>query len=68
MADVKPSNTLWVQSNDGANIEIERAVAERSMLIKNLIEDIGDTGITKDTPIPIPNVCTSASCLLPWPL
>lgn len=47
---------VWVQSNDNATIAIDRPVAERSMLIRNLIEDIGDEGITADTPIPIPNV------------
>ena len=34
---------------------VDRAVAERSMLIKNLIEDLGDESIST-SPIPIPNV------------
>lgn len=33
---------------------IDRAVAERSMLIKNMLDDLGD-GILS-TPVPIPNV------------
>lgn len=33
----------------------DRAVAERSMLIKNMLEDVGDESISQDTPIPIPN-------------
>ena len=33
----------------------DRPVAERSMLIKNLIEDLGDEAIAS-SPIPIPNV------------
>lgn len=27
------------------------------MLIKNMLEDIGDEGINAENPIPIPNVC-----------
>lgn len=37
------------------NNVIDRAVAERSILIKNLIEDLGDDAVV-DSPIPIPNV------------
>lgn len=59
MADAKPAPKIWVQSNDSAIIELDRQVAERSVLIKNLIEDIGDEGITADNPIPIPNVSYS---------
>lgn len=65
MADVKATRKIWVQSNDSAIIEIDRQVAERSVLIKNLIEDIGDEGITAENPIPIPNV--SLHLLAPSP-
>ncbi|CZT05299.1 hypothetical protein WAI453_005096 [Rhynchosporium graminicola] len=41
-------------SNDGIPIEVEKAVAEKSMLIKNMMEDLGEGAI--DTPVPIPNV------------
>ncbi|CZT11648.1 probable SKP1-kinetochore protein complex CBF3, subunit D [Rhynchosporium agropyri] len=41
-------------SNDGIPIEVEQAVAEKSMLIKNMMEDLGEGAI--DTPVPIPNV------------
>jgi hypothetical protein len=34
-------------------VSVDREVAERSILIKNLLEDIGES----DEPIPIPNVC-----------
>lgn len=34
---------------------VERCVAERSMLIKNMIEDLGDDAVASQ-PIPIPNV------------
>jgi S-phase kinase-associated protein 1 len=34
----------------------DRVVAERSMLIKNMLDDVGDEMIRQDNPIPIPNV------------
>lgn len=34
----------------------DRAVAERSILVKNLIDDLGVEAVTPQTPIPIPNV------------
>ena len=37
-------------------IVLEREVVERSVLIKNMMEDLGDQPITDA--IPIPNVCT----------
>nr|POF03157.1 e3 ubiquitin ligase complex scf subunit sconc [Quercus suber] len=40
-------------SSDNVELECERKVAERSMLIKNMIEDLGSPG---DEPIPIMNV------------
>ncbi|KAM7185663.1 Skp1 family, dimerization domain containing protein [Rhypophila sp. PSN 637] len=49
------TQTITLQSNDNAMIPVERCVAERSMLIKNMIEDLGDEMITNE-PIPIPNV------------
>lgn len=57
MSDAKDKATMRVtlQSNDGAQIEVDRVVAERSMLIKNLIEDLGDESVSA-APIPIPNV------------
>jgi len=45
---------LTLQSNDGASVAVDRDVAERSVLIKNLIEDMGEEALT--APIPIPNV------------
>ncbi|EWC47799.1 E3 ubiquitin ligase complex SCF subunit sconC [Drechslerella stenobrocha 248] len=41
-------------SSDNVEIEVEKEVAERSVLIKNMLEDVGDT--TVGAPIPIPNV------------
>ncbi|KAG9941428.1 E3 ubiquitin ligase SCF complex, Skp subunit, partial [Aureobasidium melanogenum] len=40
-------------SSDGVNIQTDRIIAERSMLIKNMIEDLGTPG---EEPIPIMNV------------
>ncbi|KAK9381850.1 E3 ubiquitin ligase SCF complex, Skp subunit [Kockiozyma suomiensis] len=39
-------------SSDGETFSVEKDVAERSILIKNMIEDVGDSS----TEIPIPNV------------
>lgn len=33
------------------------------MLIKNMLEDVGDDAISQENPIPIPNVCVAASRL-----
>ncbi|KAJ1820234.1 hypothetical protein GGH91_002919 [Coemansia sp. RSA 2671] len=41
-----------LQSSDGKNFTVERGVAIQSVLIKNLLEDIGES----DEPIPLPNV------------
>lgn len=46
-------NYITLTTSDGADVKVEREVAERSILIKNLLEDIG--GETTDA-IPIPNV------------
>ncbi|KAG1168282.1 hypothetical protein G6F70_009177 [Rhizopus microsporus] len=39
-------------SSDNEEFEVEKEVAQRSVLIKNMLEDIGDS----DAPIPLPNV------------
>ncbi|EGS20873.1 uncharacterized protein CTHT_0027110 [Thermochaetoides thermophila DSM 1495] len=54
MAD-KSTQKVILLSNENSQIEVDRVVAERSMLIKNLIEDLGDDAVM-GTPIPIPNV------------
>jgi S-phase kinase-associated protein 1 len=46
------SAPISLTSSDGVEITVERAVAERSILIKNMLEDLGDSGEA----IPIPNV------------
>ncbi|RDL34978.1 Uncharacterized protein BP5553_06909 [Venustampulla echinocandica] len=52
MSDSKTMITLI--SNDNVHIQVERTVAERSMLIKNMLEDLGDCAMS--SAIPIPNV------------
>ncbi|KAG6004884.1 E3 ubiquitin ligase complex SCF subunit scon-3 [Claviceps maximensis] len=56
MADTGPAQKVWLASNDNAIIEVDRVVVERSMLIKNMLDDIGDELISQTNPIPIPNV------------
>ncbi|KAI5864533.1 E3 ubiquitin ligase SCF complex, Skp subunit [Durotheca rogersii] len=45
---------IRLQSNDNIKIDVEKAVAERSLLIKNMLDDLGQ-GAEGQT-IPIPNV------------
>jgi S-phase kinase-associated protein 1 len=47
------SGTINLVSNDQISITVERQVAEKSMLIKNMVEDLGDDAVTD---VPIPNV------------
>ncbi|KAL2017134.1 hypothetical protein VTK56DRAFT_2556 [Thermocarpiscus australiensis] len=54
MSTDKANQKLILQSNENTTIEVDRVVAERSLLIKNLIEDLGDEAV--NSPIPIPNV------------
>jgi hypothetical protein len=51
-APVAKENQLTLTTSDNATVPVDREVAERSILIKNLLEDIGES----DEPIPIPNV------------
>ena len=51
---------VTLTTSDNADLVVEREVAERSILIKNLLEDIGDNGDA----IPIPNVCSYCSYLI----
>jgi len=52
MVAEEPKVTIHLASNDGDIIPVERDVAFRSILIKNMLEDVGD----EDQNIPIPNV------------
>lgn len=45
-------SNITLLSNDNKEIVIEKKAAEKSILIKNMIEDIGES----DAPIPLPNV------------
>lgn len=42
-----------LQSSDNESFTVSKQVAERSVLIKNMIEDVGESD---DSPIPLPNV------------
>jgi len=45
-------NRITLVSNDGAEVVVDRQVAERSMLIKNMMEDLGEAAMTQSVPIP----------------
>lgn len=51
---------ISITTSDGVNMQVERPVAERSILIKNLLEDLGGES---DESIPIPNACHTTPCL-----
>jgi len=42
-------------TSDNENFNVDKDVAERSVLIKNMLEDVGES----DQPIPLPNVSAS---------
>ncbi|KAL8843131.1 MAG: hypothetical protein Q9170_000261 [Blastenia crenularia] len=48
------SKDITLQSSDGTPITVARDIAERSILVKNMIEDIGEEAM--EEAIPIPNV------------
>ncbi|GAA6002312.1 SCF ubiquitin ligase subunit SKP1 [Rhodotorula paludigena] len=43
---------VTLTTSDAENFEVERDVANRSVLIRNMLEDVGES----DQPIPLPNV------------
>ncbi|MCJ1472804.1 hypothetical protein MMC13_001453 [Lambiella insularis] len=47
-------STITLKSSDNVEMTVDKEVAERSVLIKNLLEDVGDGSTTEA--IPIPNV------------
>ncbi|KAE8450200.1 E3 ubiquitin ligase complex SCF subunit scon-3 [Mollisiaceae sp. DMI_Dod_QoI] len=54
MSEAKVSK-LTLVANDGQKIEVDRQVAEKSVLIKNMLEDLGDEQMAS-AEVPIPNV------------
>ncbi|KAL6712816.1 hypothetical protein ACLMJK_009657 [Lecanora helva] len=50
----KTPQMIKLTSSDNVEIPVERTVAERSILIKNMMEDIGEQ--TMNEAVPIPNV------------
>jgi len=43
---------LTLQSSDGEDIAVDREVAERSVLIKNMVGDLGEDAMEEAIPIP----------------
>lgn len=43
---------LTLVANDGNKIEVDRQVAEKSVLIKNMLDDLGDEQMSAEVPIP----------------
>lgn len=54
--DAAPAQTVRLITSDNQDMTVDRQVAERSILIKNLLEDLGGDN---DEAIPIPNVSTT---------
>ena len=46
------SSTVKVSTSDDRHFEIERKIADKSVLLKNMLEDVGESGHE----IPLPNV------------
>ncbi|KAI9365779.1 E3 ubiquitin ligase complex SCF subunit sconC [Pilaira anomala] len=44
--------SVFLLSSDNGEFRVDKDIAERSVLIKNMLEDVGDS----DSPIPLPNV------------
>ncbi|KAF2756004.1 E3 ubiquitin ligase SCF complex, Skp subunit [Pseudovirgaria hyperparasitica] len=54
-ADSTEKPFVLIETSDGIEIRVDREVAERSVLIKNLLEDLGPEAAEQGA-IPIPNV------------
>ncbi|KAI6250752.1 E3 ubiquitin ligase complex SCF subunit sconC [Erysiphe necator] len=52
MSAEKDTSKITLVSNDGASITVDTQVAIKSVLIKNMIEDLGDAVSENDVPIP----------------
>ncbi|KAF9251644.1 hypothetical protein DTO006G1_2752 [Penicillium roqueforti] len=52
ISNIITMSAITLTSSDGVDLSVERTTAERSVLIKNMLEDLGDSGEA----IPIPNV------------
>ncbi|QDS70059.1 hypothetical protein FKW77_004287 [Venturia effusa] len=49
-----PVQTISLTASDGVDVSVDRKAAMRSVLIKNLLEDLGEAATQE--PIPVPNV------------
>ncbi|RKF71459.1 E3 ubiquitin ligase complex SCF subunit sconC [Golovinomyces cichoracearum] len=52
MSSEKDVSKITLVSNDGAHISVDCQVAMKSVLIKNMIEDLGEAVTESDVPIP----------------
>ncbi|KAI1114781.1 E3 ubiquitin ligase complex SCF subunit scon-3 [Nemania sp. NC0429] len=52
MSAETPQIKITLQSNDNHLIDVDKDVAERSMLIKNLLDDLGEAALGQVVPIP----------------
>lgn len=52
MSTEKDTSKITLISNDGAVISVDSQVVMKSVLIKNMIEDLGDAVAESDVPIP----------------
>lgn len=60
-ASTKEGQKIRITTSDNIEMEVDRQVAERSILIKNLLEDLGGDN---EESIPIPNVRLPTSATL----
>ncbi|KAJ3289930.1 suppressor of kinetochore protein mutant [Borealophlyctis nickersoniae] len=52
MTQEEANRLIKLVSQDDKSFDVDKATAERSMLLKNMLEDVGES----DQPIPLPNV------------
>jgi hypothetical protein len=56
-AAAEENKQVRLTTSDNADLKVDRDIVERSILIKNMLEDLGDMS---EESIPIPNVCTES--------
>jgi S-phase kinase-associated protein 1 len=55
-AAAEENKQVRLTTSDNADLKVDRDIVERSILIKNMLEDLGDMS---EESIPIPNVCSN---------
>ncbi len=51
----KKLEKVTLQSSDGTKMQVDREVADRSVLLKTMIDDLGEEQVSEQ-PVPLPNV------------